>query len=112
HRQSWIDLASGTNGFVGLTEGYGGRQIYHSIDGDEWEVAQVAPNAGLKRLKFLNGHYFAVGNQETILTSPDGYDWQARNTNAAGSVLFDVAYGNGAYVAVGYNSVALWSKDL
>src|ERR1043165_4705411 len=79
HRQSWIDLASGTNGFVGLTEGYGGGPIFYSIDGDEWEVAQVAPNAGLKRLKFLNGHYFAVGNQETILTSPDGYDWQARN---------------------------------
>src|ERR1051325_9855974 len=112
HRQTWVDLVSGTNGFVALTDGYGGRQIYHSADGNQWELAQVPANAGLRRLKFLNGNYVAVGKCETILTSPDGYDWQVRTTNTAGLPLFDIAYGNGVYVAVGYNSAALWSKDL
>ena len=112
HRQTWVDLVSGTNGFVALTDGYGGRQIYDSADGNQWELAQVPVNAGLRRLKFLNGNYVAVGKCETILTSPDGYDWQVRTTNTAGLPLFDIAYGNGVYVAVGYNSAALWSKDL
>src|SRR5207237_9137817 len=56
--------------------------------------------------------YVAVGHRETVITSSDGYDWEIRNTNAAGSTFYDIAYGNGAYVAVGYNSVTLWSKDL
>src|ERR1041385_2381145 len=112
HRQSWVDLASGTNGFVALTDGYGGRQIYHSPDGDQWELAPTAATPRLSRVKYVNGRYIAVGNSETITTSTDGVDWQIAHTNAAGVNLFDIAYGNGAYVAVGYNSIAVYSKDL
>lgn len=114
HRQNWVDLASGPNGFVGLTDGFGGRTIYHSPDGNAWQQATVPPLEPylLRQVVYANGHYVAVGGHETIVTSTDGLDWQLRNTNSAGSLLFDVAYGNGAYVAVGYNSVALFSKDL
>jgi hypothetical protein len=112
HRQTWNDFAVGPNGLIGLTDGYGNRQIYHTSDGAHWELAIIPSNAGLGRVIFANGNYLAVGKQETIASSTDGVDWQIRNTNAAGLPLFDIAYGNGVYVAVGYNSVALYSKDL
>lgn len=114
HRQNWIDLTAGTNGFVCLTEGYGGRFIYHSTNGTNWEIAITPQMSGytLKRVKFLNGNFIAVGNRDTILSSTDGVDWQTRHTDPAGTLLWDITYGNGTYVAVGYNSEALFSKDL
>jgi hypothetical protein len=112
HRQGWVDLTVGPAGFVGLTDGFGGRQIYRSADGESWQQAQPPANAGLRKIAYLNGSYIAIGNQEMILSSPDGLDWQVRHSNAMGAPLFDIAYGNGVYIAVGYNSVAYFSKDL
>src|SRR5215211_2548842 len=63
HRQNWIDLAVGPNGFVGITEGYGGRTIFHSATGDQWEAANTPSlrQWSLKRVKYVNGNYIALG---------------------------------------------------
>lgn len=112
HRQNWVDLAAGPAGFVGLTDGHGGRKIYHSPDGEQWQLAPAPSTAGLRRVVYVNGIYLALGDSSTILSSTDGLDWQIRYTDAGTGWLFDAAYGNGMYVAVGYNSVAYCSKDL
>src|SRR5687767_2382018 len=112
HHQSWSELTAGPNGFVGITEGEGGRHIFHSANGAEWEVATSPTNSRLRSVVFANGNYIAVGDYHTVLSSPDGLDWQLRHTDPAGPPLFDVASGNDVYVAVGYNSTALFSKDL
>ena len=46
----------------------------------------------------------------TILTSPDGVSWTTR-TSGTSSGLNGVAYGNGTFVAVGYNCAILTSPD-
>ena len=112
HRQNWVDITSGPAGFVGLTEGYGDRKIYFSPDGENWQLAQTPTTAAIRRVLFLNGKYLALGDSATILSSADGLDWQIRHTSPTSGWLFDAAYGNGMYVAVGYNSIAYYSKDL
>src|SRR5688572_29573397 len=112
HRQNWIDITSGPAGFVGLTEGYGDRSIYFSPDGENWQLAQTPTTAAIRRVVYLNGKYLALGDSATILSSTDGIDWQIRHTSPTSGWLFDAAYGNGMHVAVGYNSIAYYSKDL
>src|SRR4051812_3380627 len=94
HRQDWKDIAAGPAGFVGITDGWGGRDIYRSPDGERWERIAAPRSYGLKRVAFLNGNYIAVGNNGIVLSSPDGVDWQVRHDNDPGALLLDVAYGN------------------
>lgn len=112
HRQDWRDLATGPNAVVGITDGLGGRDIYRSTNGESWERVPSPKTAGLSRLIYAGGNYVAVGNNGGILSSMDGYDWQARRENDPGSYLLDVAFGNGKFVTVGYNAVAYYSSNL
>jgi hypothetical protein len=48
-----------------------------------------------------NGLFVAVGEDGTILTSPDGVTWTQR-TSGTSNWLNGVAYGNGLFVAVGW----------
>jgi hypothetical protein len=112
HRQSWRDLAVGPNALVGITDGLGGRDIYRTTDGENWERVPSPKTRGLSRLTYAGGNYVTVGNNGVILSSTDGYDWQTRRDNEPADCLLDIAFGNGRYVTVGYNAVAYYSSNL
>jgi photosystem II stability/assembly factor-like uncharacterized protein len=54
----------------------------------------------LHDVTYGNGLFVAVGQNGTILTSPDGARWTAR-ASGADNFLSGVTYGNGLFVAVG-----------
>lgn len=112
HRQSWVDMAAGNGKFVGITDGYGGRSIYASANGTNWQSVAGPTNVILQRIVFAEGQFIAVGDRATIMTSTDGTDWILRRTDTAGWRLFDVAAGNGSTVAVGYAGLGFVSTDL
>ena len=52
----------------------------------------------------------AVGDNGTILTSPDGTTWAKRNSGTSEEFL-GVAYGNGIFLTIGLNGNILISPD-
>jgi hypothetical protein len=58
----------------------------------------------LSGVTYGNGLFVAVGGSGTILTSPDGAIWTARNSGTS-NFLYGVTYGNGLFVAVGITTV-------
>ncbi|MEW6156156.1 MAG: hypothetical protein AB1813_01915 [Verrucomicrobiota bacterium] len=54
----------------------------------------------MKKLRFHNGLYFAVGDNQSILSSEDGVSWSQVKSGEAGR-YYDVLYAAGLYVAVG-----------
>ncbi|MCX6954468.1 MAG: hypothetical protein NTV51_20130 [Verrucomicrobia bacterium] len=108
-----LGLAFGHGVFVGA--GNGG--LYSSTDGFTWTQRLPSPVPGsestIAALKYLNGRFVAVGTRGLICTSVDGIVW-TRQTAPVGAfgpnagpaagrpyALWDVAYGNGLYVAAG-----------
>jgi len=51
-----------------------------------------------------------VGDNGTILTSPDGTTWAKRNSGTSND-LYGLTYGNGLFVAVGDNGTIVRSTD-
>ncbi len=89
--------------------------IFTSADGITWVKQNTGLPAGrnglsLTSVKFAGGNYIAVGWSGLVLTSPDGITWTKR-TAVTPSVLRDVAYGNGKYVAVGDTGTMIESND-
>lgn len=86
----------------------GSGKITTSTDGITWtaRTAGVSTNT-LNNVRYLNSVFIAVGNGANggtggITTSTDGITWTKRNTPSGSSTeLYDVAYGNGYYVATG-----------
>jgi hypothetical protein len=66
---------------------------YGSIGGELWAVT------------YANGMFAAVGDEGTILSSPDGYNWTSENLGPIYGTNYywamGIAYGNGVWVAVG-----------
>jgi len=64
----------------------------------------------LHGVTYGNGMFVAVGEEGTILTSPNGLAWTLRPSGTA-YPLYDVAYANGLYVVVGYYGTVITSSD-
>jgi hypothetical protein len=105
----------GANSIRGLAYGNGifvavgaGGQCFSSTDGITWtsRAAGLAGNV-LNNVRYVNSVFIicaagAAGGTGGIATSTDGITWTKRTTPAStSSNLYDVAYGNGYYVAVG-----------
>ncbi|MBI3416773.1 MAG: hypothetical protein HY043_15900 [Verrucomicrobia bacterium] len=79
--------------------------IQSSNDGVDWKIH--LPTNYLRGVAYGNGLHVAVGERDTIFTSPDGgTNWidrrpQFKNDTAATHSLSQVAYGIGHFVAVG-----------
>ncbi|MGG0882924.1 chitobiase/beta-hexosaminidase C-terminal domain-containing protein, partial [Brevibacillus parabrevis] len=89
---------------VGLT-GY----LYVSDDGVNWTVQ--TPPTGLGAISYATvifdeGHFFAGGTNQTIISSPDGSTWSGENTGGSKSVSA-VRIGNGKVVASGTSGLVL-----
>lgn len=110
--ESWTSLTSGsftTYGFaagngivVSVGSGHAGEKkgyVSTTVDGTRW-YDQVTPTATiLYSVVYGAGKFVAVGESETILTSPDGVNWTSWRTNSG--TLNSVTYGNNMFVAVG-----------
>ena len=74
-----------------------------STDGLNWNFGGISnPYVGGESLsiRFLNGNIWSTGNGDTEgKYSTDGFTW----TNVPGLSGYDITYGNGVYVATGYN---------
>lgn len=63
-----------------------------------------------ERVRVINGRFFAVGAEGTVLYSSDGLQWETASL-PSGADLRDIAFGAGRYVAVGDGPVVLYSGD-
>jgi hypothetical protein len=92
--------------------GSGGGGGSGSAPGTTW--TRRTPEFSLLKFSLLTGvaygnnTFVAVGDDGTILTSPDGVSWTAR-TSETGYGLYGVTYGNGTFVAVGWYGTILTS---
>jgi photosystem II stability/assembly factor-like uncharacterized protein len=66
----------------------------------QWTVVSPpATSNNLTSITYGNGQYVAVGDNGTILTSPDGQTWTSQVSGTSNNLL-SVTYGNGQYLAV------------
>lgn len=91
-------------------------QLYYSYDTMYWYVCNQPYNFDKKKLKYLNGKYFAygrtngTGNVCPIVTSTDGINWTSAGTvgnlissNSSHTVeINDIIYCNDMYAVLGY----------
>jgi hypothetical protein len=84
-----------------------GATLLKSGDGIEWDKTTVEIPEGewtsLYKILYVHDQYFLLG-QNFILSSPNSIDWTSRYIGVTTSQLQDLAYGDGTYVAVTYNS--------
>lgn len=89
--------------------------IATSGDGQNWAVGNSRTNAMLNAAAYGNNAFIMVGskdyssNEFSIFASTDSYDWHKISVTGIGYDLNDVAFGNGVFVAVGYNGSILTS---
>jgi photosystem II stability/assembly factor-like uncharacterized protein len=87
--------------------------VYTSSDADTWTATR--PYTGiLNTIAYGNGKFVLAGNNGTILTSTDLETWVSRS-RVTGEDLTNLAFGNGTFVASGYNFITstdgvLWSS--
>jgi hypothetical protein len=81
--------------------------------GTTWTLRTSGTNRPLYGVTYGDGTFVAVGDNGTILTSPDGVAWTARDLwPPFGPPLYGVTYGNGTFVAVRpYTTTILTSPD-
>ena len=113
-----IDNSSLPYALYGITYGdgrfvaVGNGKIISSTDGSNWIEDNISDNISgitLRSVIYADNKYVAVGYNGTILSSSDGLDWSKDNTTTDQN-LFDVAYGNGKFVAIG-GRIVLKSDD-
>jgi hypothetical protein len=75
-----------------------------------WHIRNSQIRENLSAVICGNGLFVAVGENGTILTSPDGLTWTERSSGT-NSNLNGLTYGNGLFVAVGENGTILISPD-
>ena len=118
-------LAYGNGKYISMNNGGGTPRSCWSTDGITWTSTtngispRFANNDSSYVIRYLNSLWFAgyqnTGSGQIISTSTDGLTWVSRTTPVpVNSGCNDIAYGNGAYVAVGYmptGTNVIWSTD-
>jgi hypothetical protein len=108
-------VASSPAGFVAVGSSSGGGTAWTSPDGVAWTAHGIPGATELRRVATGPDRTVAVGGDQ-IWISPDGESWRpAAHGPAQGSDLVDVAYGNGAFIAIGRTGpgstyVTLWTS--
>lgn len=102
-------IAYGNGVFVAVSTG---SEYATSSDGVTW-TRRSLPDGMSWRVYFAGGQFVAVGNGTRIDTSPDGVTWTFRSSNAVGSTVNSMAYGDGAYIlTAGQGGIARRSTNL
>jgi hypothetical protein len=105
------DIAYGAGCFVMVGTRTGeGSVLWSSEDGTEWteQRAPLDSSLSLLRVVFAHERFFALSGSRALLTSTDGTEWVAAETETHQPQ--DVTYGNGSYLMVGSGPVQL-SED-
>ena len=120
---SWVDTvfigfatraaAYGTGVFVAVGEG-GLAAV--SSDGAVWSTTQASPSGTdqFDGITYGGGKFSAVGFNGTnpiTYASPDGTTWTGATITGIFNQLYDVAYGNSRFVAVGSGGRTMWSTS-
>jgi hypothetical protein len=71
---------------------------------DNWNSRTSGSTSDLSRVTYGNNTFVAVGNNGTIVTSPDGINWTSRTSGTTKS-LYGVACGTGTFVALGEKTI-------
>lgn len=126
-----FDITCGNGLFVAVGwDASAGNNIYSSPDGTNWTAHQNTDVANFYRVIYGNGLFVAVGDgllagltatNRQIYTSADGLTWTRRNSGAPATdvhTIYDIAYGNGKFVAVdaaGYSYTSttglIWTRN-
>lgn len=128
--QSWSEVTSGTINFAELNGiAFNNTSNTYAAIGITSEVFTSTDNGATWSMRFLPvddtlvvkmegityayGSFVAVGNDNHILTSPDGVTWTINiGAEYINSSLYGVAAGNGSYIAVGSDGTILQSNRL
>ena len=102
----WRAIAYGKGLFV-AGAATGTSRLMTSPDGVNWTLQ--TPADGVSTIIYANNQ-FVYQAWSSAFTSPDGINWTQRN-HGFGANWFDMAYGNGTYVAVASNGNYLRSTD-
>ena len=78
---------------------------------DAWVARPSGTTANLWSVAFAANQWIAVGEQGTILTSPDGTAWTTRSSGFLTRWIVSVGYGAGTWTAVGESGLILTSAD-
>lgn len=98
-----VGAAYGNGRFAAV--GHNGLIITSEDNGATWTRRHSGTNEDLCGVCYRDGVFVAVGRWNTILTSGDGLNWRRANYSTDGKYgIYDVAYGNGVFVAVGGGS--------
>jgi hypothetical protein len=107
----WKHIAYGNGKFIAINwSGYAST----STDGINWTTPKKITNnrTSFQSLRFINGQFILVnyyGGQLCFTT--DGMNWTFKNPISS-SYFYDIAYGNGKYVVVGYQGyIAILTND-
>lgn len=79
---------------------------------ETWSPATSPTTNALWSVGYGGGHFVAVGENGTIVSSPDGLSWTSRVVGVPTAWLVAAAYGAGTWVVVGDNGLILTSTDL
>lgn len=81
-----------------------------------FDNARVAPtqvfSVSIRRVRFVNGMFIALGDNGFLATSVSGSTWTVRQIFATGQSLRDVTFGAGTYVVVAEGNVVATSTNL
>ncbi len=106
------------NGLAGLGDrlvvvGSSGKYLYSSDRGDTFVATTAPTNAYLAAVRALGGRFYVVGNQSTILSSPDGTEgsWTDSTPQLKTTGLRDIATNGSLYVAAGGLGEVFTSTD-
>jgi hypothetical protein len=89
-------------------------QIITSQDGKTWTDPIAFYGTSSATIVCVNGLYVAAGisgNQAGISFSNDLTNWTTKKYDKFGGMLYDITYGNGIFVVVGFNGAIAWSPD-
>jgi hypothetical protein len=98
---------SANNRFIRYTNsGY-----YISVNGISWTYTATAPGpVNANSFAYLDGKYFAGDWNQQLWISYNGTSWSVYQSTM-GFNVYDIAYGNSRYVAVGQSSIPRYSTD-
>lgn len=87
-----------------------GRLIADPLDQWDWRFPNPTGRT-LAAVTYGGGQFVAVGDNGTIISSPDGYNWSNR-VSGVSAFLHGVAYADGEYAVVGEGGIILVSTNL
>jgi hypothetical protein len=102
------------NGKIVIVNSYG--KVIYSVDGIHWDYSEIPVDSlVIHNVIYANNKFFAVGtcittNHGVIAYSSDAISWTTITFSDI-SVVLDIAYGNGKFIATTFSNKIITSTD-